>query len=262
MIRDTGSSVSDSDLNPLQQKAIHMGIDLCKLPSHVAIIMDGNGRWANENGLERLKGHREGYLNLKRVLQLYANLGIDYLTVYGFSIENWRRPEHEVSGLMTLIEFAARNELTDLTENNVRVWVSGRTEELPEHIQEALNDLVTSTAQNTGIVLNLALNYGGRAEIVDTIKSLIKEGIDPQEIDEDAINARLYQPDLPEPDLVIRTAGEMRLSNFLIWQAAYAELFVTQDTWPQFGEEHVLESVQAFQNRERKFGGLSSECGS
>lgn len=261
MIQDSDLPHTAPDLKPIQRKAIERGIDLARLPAHVAVIMDGNGRWANEHGFERLKGHKQGYHNLKCVLQHFAHLGIDILTVYGFSVENWRRPEDEVTGLMALIEYAARNELDDLTESNVKVIVSGRVDELPQEIRAALTDLVESTAQNSGIVLNLALNYGGRAEIVDAIKRIMQSGLSPEQVEEETISKHLYHPDLPEPDLVIRTAGEMRLSNFLIWQAAYAELYVTDSTWPEFGEDHVLDAVKAFQCRDRKFGGLSGEGG-
>lgn len=245
-------------MNETQTKAASLGISIEKLPLHVAVIMDGNGRWAQRRGLPRLLGHREGYKTLRRVLLDCAELGIKYLTVYAFSAENWRRPEDEVSGLMKLIERAARDELSVMHRNNVRVNVSGRLDGLPSGLRQALNEGIETTAGNTGITFTLAVNYGGRAEIVDAVKRLIQEGVKPEDIDEDAISSRLYNPSHPEPDLMIRTAGEMRWSNFLIWQSAYCELFVTDVTWPEFGLQHLLEAVKTYQNRVRKFGGVVS----
>lgn len=233
-----------------------MGIDLARLPRHLAMIMDGNGRWATGRGLARLIGHREGYRTLRKVLLDCSELGIQYLTVYAFSAENWRRPQAEVQGLMTLIETAARDELRLMHQNNVRVNVAGRVEELPKGLQEALAHGIETTKDNTGITFTLAVNYGGRAEIVDAAKKLCASGA---EITEESISASLYNPHHPEPDLMIRTAGEMRWSNFLIWQAAYCELVVTEATWPEFGDEKLLEAVAEFQNRVRKFGAVVSQ---
>jgi len=243
-------------MNPVQQRAVAAGIDLEKLPTHVAIIMDGNGRYAQRQGLMRLWGHRQGYKTLKDVLLTAANLGIRYLTVYAFSAENWRRPEDEVGGLMKLIEEAARHELKGLKENNVRVRVIGRTHEVPAGLQAAIADMETSTKDNTGITFTLAINYGGRAEIVDAVRSLVARGDAADSVSEETISGLLYSPDVPEPDLMIRTAGELRWSNFLIWQAAYSELFVTDVTWPEFGEQELIEGVAQYQRRYRKFGGL------
>ena len=246
-----------STANHVQTRAEKLGIDLSRLPRHVAIIMDGNGRWATQKGLARLKGHHQGYLTLRDVLRSASQLGIGYLTVYGFSAENWRRPQDEVGGLMKLINEAARKELRHLHDENVRVRVSGRIAELPEFLRESLLDLVETTRQNTGITFVLAINYGGRAEIVDAIGKMLDEGMAKDEITEDSLAAHLYCPDIPNPDLMIRTAGELRWSNFLIWQAAYAELFVTPVTWPDFGEKQLLDGVAQYQQRDRKFGGLS-----
>lgn len=223
---------------------------------HVAIIMDGNGRWAKQRGLPRLLGHREGYKTLRTILLGASELGIKYLTVYAFSAENWRRPEDEVSGLMKLIERAARDELRVMHRNGVRVQVSGRIEGLPPGLQEAFSEGVETTKNNTGITFTLAVNYGGRAEIVDAVRKLVADGVEPSE---DAISARLYHPDHPEPDLMIRTAGEMRWSNFLLWQAAYTELWVTPKTWPEFTLDDLREAVASFESRTRKFGGLEPE---
>lgn len=247
--------MAERRLHPVQERAQQAGIDLNALPSHVAIIMDGNGRFAQGQGLKRLWGHRQGYKTLKNVLLNAAHLGIGYLTVYAFSAENWRRPEDEVGGLMTLIEEAARHELKGLKENNVRAQAIGRLHEVPKGLQQALLEMREDTAGNTGIVFTLAINYGGRAEILDAIKKLVSNP--PANLDEDAVSRALYDPSLPDPDLLIRTAGELRVSNFLIWQAAYAELFVTPVTWPEFGEKELLEAVAQYQSRVRKFGGLS-----
>ncbi|QYK53519.1 MAG: di-trans,poly-cis-decaprenylcistransferase [Fimbriimonadaceae bacterium] len=247
--------MASTALNSVQQNALAMGINLDSLPAHVAIIMDGNGRYAKSKGLMRLWGHREGYKTLKNVLLCAANLGIQYLTVYAFSAENWRRPEDEVGGLMKLIEEAARHELQGLVENNVQAQAIGRLHEVPQGLQNALAEMKESTKSNTGIKFTLAINYGGRAEIIDAVKALIADN--PTEITEEELAKHLYDPSIPEPDLMIRTAGELRWSNFLIWQAAYSELFVTDVTWPEFGERQLLESVAHYQKRVRKFGGLA-----
>lgn len=220
--------------------------------------MDGNGRWAKSKGFARLLGHREGYRTLRGVLLNASELGIRYLTVYAFSAENWRRPEDEVSGLMKLIENAARDELRVMHQNNVRVRVAGRIDEVPSSLRDALLSGIETTANNTGITFTLAVNYGGRAEIVDAVRDIVASGVNPEDVSEELIYAHLYNPDIPEPDLMIRTAGEMRWSNFLIWQAAYAELFVTDVTWPEFGLKEFLTGVASFQKRTRKFGGLAN----
>lgn len=245
--------------NAVQRQALERGIDLARLPEHVAVIMDGNGRWARRKGLPRLLGHREGYKALRAVLADAADLGIRYLTVYAFSAENWRRPEEEVSGLMKLIERAARDELRTMHRNNVRVNVAGRIEQLPSGLREALRNGIETTKDNTGITFTLAVNYGGRAEIVDAVRSLMAEGVKPEDVDEEAISRRLYNPQQPEPDLMIRTAGEMRWSNFLLWQGAYCELFVTPATWPEFGLDDLLRAVSTYQQRTRKFGAIVDE---
>ncbi len=218
--------------------------------------MDGNGRWAKAKGWARLLGHREGYRRLRKVLLDASELGIEYLTVYAFSAENWRRPQDEVDGLMRLIEGAARDELRAMHQNGVRVAVAGRTDELPEGLRRALEEGVETTAENRGITFTLAVNYGGRAEIVDAVRDLVASGIEPGDVTEEIISAHLYNPHHPEPDLIVRTAGEMRVSNFLLWQGAYAELYVTPKTWPEFGTEELLDAVLTYQRRHRKFGGV------
>ena len=243
--------------NALQKRALAAGIDFDALPKHVAIIMDGNGRWATKRGLGRLLGHREGYKTLRSVLLDASELGLRYLTVYAFSAENWRRPEDEVSGLMKLIETAARDELRSMHQNNVRINVAGRMNEIPSSLRQALLDGVETTKNNTGITFTLAVNYGGRAEIVDAIRDIVASEFEPEDVTEEIVAAHLYNPDHPEPDLMIRTAGEMRWSNFLIWQAAYSELYVTPKPWPEFGSAELLDAVATFQRRVRKFGALA-----
>jgi undecaprenyl diphosphate synthase len=252
----TPQRLNASAPNATQQAAIAQGIDLSNLPAHVAIIMDGNGRWAKKKGLQRLLGHREGYRTLRNALLAASELGVGYLTVYAFSAENWRRPEEEVKGLMKLIEGAARDELRSMHQNNVRVNVSGRIDEVPEGLRKALLNGIETTKNNTGITFTLAINYGGRAEIVDAVKAIVAEGVKPDEITEETIAAHLYNPSHPEPDLMIRTAGEMRWSNFLIWQSAYCELVVTDVTWPEFTTKDLLEAVATYQKRTRKFGAV------
>jgi undecaprenyl diphosphate synthase len=248
---------SHSDpVSPFVVKAKELGLDLARLPQHVAIIMDGNGRWAKAKGFARLLGHREGYRALRGILLAAGEIGVRYLTVYAFSAENWRRPKEEVAGLMKLIEQAARDELRSMHQNNVRVNISGRIDDLPEGLQRALREGVETTRNNTGITFTLAVNYGGRAEIVDAIKKMVADGTSVDEIDEDSVQRHLYNPSHPDPDLMIRTAGEMRWSNFLIWQAAYTELFVTDVSWPDFKPEHLMQGIYTFQKRTRKFGAV------
>jgi len=246
----------NSGLNALQSRAREMGINLNSLPVHVAIIMDGNGRWAKKKGLARLLGHREGYRTLRSVLLNASELGIQYLTVYAFSAENWRRPEDEVAGLMKLIETAAKDELRAMHQNNVRICVAGRIDQVPEGLRRALIHGIETTMNNTGITFTLAINYGGRAEIVDAVKRIVQSGVPAVEVTEELISQNLYNPDHPEPDLMVRTAGEMRWSNFLIWQSAYCELFVTEVPWPDFSATELLLAVLTFQQRTRKFGAV------
>jgi undecaprenyl diphosphate synthase len=242
--------------NSTQALAESLGVDLKRVPEHVAVIMDGNGRWAKAKGFARLLGHREGYRALRGVLLAASELGVKYLTVYAFSAENWRRPKEEVMGLMKLIETAAREELRVMHQNNVRVHVSGRISEVPDGLRKALTDGMATTAENTGITFTLAINYGGRAELVDAVKSIVAAGVSPDEVNEALVQAHLYNPGHPDPDLMVRTAGEMRWSNFLIWQSAYTELVVTDVTWPDFKPQHFLEAIETFQRRTRKFGAV------
>lgn len=245
-----------SDQESIRRQAQEMGIRLDALPAHVAIIMDGNGRWAKSRGLPRLLGHREGYRVLKDTLTSANDLGIRYLTCYAFSSENWARPEDEVGGLMTLIFEAARKELAELAKSDVRVRISGRLAGIPDNVRSGLLDLEHTTRDHTGITFVLAVNYGGRGEIVDAVKKLIEEGVPADRVDVQAISDRLYCPEVPEPDLMIRTAGEFRWSNFLLWQSAYSELFVSKHPWPEFSRDRLLEAVAEYQKRIRKFGRL------
>ncbi len=218
--------------------------------------MDGNGRWAKGRGLPRLMGHREGYGALKRTVLAANDLGIKYLTVYAFSAENWRRPKDEISGLMKLIEMAIRAELKEIHAKNARINVSGRMNEIPRGLYDAIMDSVELTKNNTAITFTLAINYGGRAEIVDAVKQILASGVPATEVNEELITKSLYNPHHPDPDLMVRTAGEMRWSNFLIWQAAYAELVVTPVTWPEFDENQLFGSILEYQKRTRKFGAV------
>ncbi len=241
--------------------ALRARLDPARLPRHVAIIMDGNGRWARRHHLpSRLLGHREGYKTVRRIVRAAADLGIEVLTLYVFSNENWRRPKHETDGLMALIEQAARNELRELHENGVRIRFVGRRDGLsPALLREMEHDMAV-TAGNTRITLNLAINYGGRAEIADAARALAEAAargeIDPASITEESLAAHLYAPDLPDPDLLIRTAGEMRLSNFLLWGVAYAEIWVTPTLWPDFTPTLLTDALEDYGRRVRKFGAV------
>ena len=233
------------------------------VPAHVAIIMDGNGRWAHARGMDRLRGHWQGYRTLKNVVYAADEIGVRYLTVYGFSSENWRRPADEVEGLMELMLSAMRAEIEELIENGIRVRVSGRMHELPEALRAEFQSAMDRTASHTRLTFNLAINYGGRAEIVDAVRKIagkVRHGdMRPDEITEEAIAANLYWPDIPDPDLLIRTAGEMRLSNYLLWETAYSEIWITDTCWPDFDRDHLVQAIADFQQRTRKFGGLADE---
>jgi undecaprenyl diphosphate synthase len=218
--------------------------------------MDGNGRWATEQGKSRLEGHAKGYETLQKIVFACGEQRIPYLTVYAFSAENWRRPEDEVGGLMELIEHAMLEQIRSLKEHNVRTKVIGRLCELPETLRIALLQGMDETKDCTGLTFTLAINYGGRAEIVDAVKSMLDQKISTDEVTEELICSHLYDPELPDTDLMIRTAGEMRWSNFLIWQSAYAELVVTQKPWPEFTMEDLKAAIEQFQNRTRKFGAV------
>jgi undecaprenyl diphosphate synthase len=231
-------------------------VNFDQLPAHVAIIMDGNGRWASQRHLPRVEGHRAGIDSVRDVVETSARLGIDVLTLYAFSIENWKRPRAEVNMLMLLLKRYIRLELPTLLKNNIRFRVIGRTEELAVDVQHELDLGIAKTAANTGMLFNIALNYGGRAEIVDAARRAIASGISPDDLDERRFGDLLYTAGQPDPDLLIRTSGEMRVSNFLLWQIAYAEIWVTDTLWPDFRRRNLLEAILAYQKRDRRYGGI------
>ncbi len=235
-------------------------LDSARLPVHVAIIMDGNGRWANAKGLSRLHGHDQGYRTLKDTVYAADDLGLKFLTVYGFSSENWRRSQEEVGGLMDLMLRAMKAEIEELIYNEIKVRVIGRMHELPDALREEYESAMRRTEHFTGLTFTLAINYGGRAETVDAIRAIadkIKRGeLDPSQIDEATVSQHLYAPDIPDPDLLIRTAGELRLSNFLLWETAYSEIYVTPAPWPAFDQSEFIASLMDYAKRVRKFGAV------
>jgi undecaprenyl diphosphate synthase len=229
-----------------------------RLPRHVAIIMDGNGRWAGERRLPRVEGHRAGIDAVRDVVETSARLGLEVLTLYAFSVENWKRPAAEVRTLMMLLKRYLRLELSTLLRNDIRFKVIGRSDELAPDILRELRDAERTTATNAGMVFNIALNYGGRSEIVDAARRAIDAGIPSEALDEQRFGELLYTKGQPDPDLLIRTSGEMRVSNFLLWQIAYAEIWVTDTYWPDFRCRHLLEAIVAYQKRDRRYGGIAA----
>jgi undecaprenyl diphosphate synthase len=227
-----------------------------QLPAHVAIIMDGNGRWAAQRHLPRVEGHRAGIDSVRDVVETSARLGIEVLTLYAFSVENWKRPRAEVNTLMMLLKRYIRIELGTLLKNNIQFRVIGRPDELSADVQRELEIGIQQTAGNTGMQFNIALNYGGRAEIVEAARRVMLAGVSPDDLDERRFSDFLYTAGQPDPDLLIRTSGEMRVSNFLLWQIAYAEIWVTETLWPDFRRRDLLEAVVAYQKRERRYGGI------
>ncbi len=227
------------------------------LPRHVAIVMDGNGRWAERQGLHRTAGHAAGEEALYRVVDAAIGIGLGAITVYGFSTENWTRPEEEVAYLMGLPGEVVAKRMAELHRRNVRVVVAGRRDSrVPDSVLDHIDEAVARTAANTGLTFCIAFNYGGRAEITDAVRAILAKGLSPEEVDETTISAHLYVPDLPDPDLVIRTSGEVRWSNFLLWQAAYAEFVFVDTLWPDFGREHLVSALDEYARRERRFGGI------
>jgi len=231
--------------------------ELVNVPYHVAIIMDGNGRWARRRGLPRLAGHRAGMENIRRVIEGCTDFGVQMLTIYAFSTENWQRPPEEVQGLMRILEEVIDERTQEFYEKGIRLNHLGRLEGLAEALQRKVRYAVDLTRENSKFVLNIAFNYGGRAEIVDATRRLLAEGVDPATLDEATFSRYLYTAGLPDPDLVIRTAGEMRLSNFLIWQTAYAEYYSTPTFWPDFDKQELYKALLAYSQRERRFGRVS-----
>ena len=245
-----------------EDQALLRAIDFARLPRHVAVIMDGNGRWAKLRHKPRVEGHRAGIASVRDVVETSARLGLQVLTLYAFSVENWKRPQSEVTTLMGLLKRYLRSELDTLLRNNIRFRVIGRMEELPADVQDELRRGMERTADRTGLLFNIALNYGGRTEITDAVRLLAADVAagrrEPGAIDEDTLSSYLYTAGLPDPDLLIRTSGEMRVSNFLLWQIAYAEIWVTDVLWPDFRRKHLLQAVADFQKRERRYGGIAT----
>jgi undecaprenyl diphosphate synthase len=233
------------------------------IPRHIAVIMDGNGRWAKQRGLPRVMGHREGIRSVRAAVEAAGELGVEVLTLYTFSTENWRRPRDEVSALMKLLLKTIRRELNDLMRNNVRVTVIGNLDRLPEDAAESMREAMARTSGNTGLNLNLALNYGGREEILDAVRRIardVKEGrLEPGAVDARAFGERLQTAGMPDPDLLIRTSGEFRISNFLLWQLAYTEIYITDVLWPDFRKPDLLKAVESYRGRERRFGKVSEQ---
>jgi undecaprenyl diphosphate synthase len=239
-------------------------VDPHRLPRHIAVIMDGNGRWANRRNLPRVAGHKAGMNAVRRVIEQCGRMGIQALTLYAFSVENWKRPRAEIETLWRLLRFYVDQELPKLVENGIQIRTMGRTESLPGDVARDLRKAVEATAANEGLIVNIAINYGGRTEIVDAVNQALEKArnggsLEPFEITEDLIEANLYSAGLPDPDLLIRTSGELRISNFLLWQLAYTEIYVTQTYWPDFNLRDLLEAILDFQKRDRRFGGVKQD---
>jgi undecaprenyl diphosphate synthase len=232
-----------------------------KIPTHVAIIMDGNGRWALARGLPRLAGHRAGTENLRRIITASVEFGVRYLTIYAFSTENWGRPREEVEGLMRILEDVIDKELAELNKEGVQLRHIGRLERLDPKLQEKVLYAIDLTKNNSRLILNVAFNYGGRDELVCAVQRILQDGVKPEEVNVDLINRYLFTAGVPDPDLIIRTSGELRVSNFMIWQSAYSEWYVTPTYWPDFGKEEYHKALEAFANRDRRYGGLSHDGG-
>jgi undecaprenyl diphosphate synthase len=255
--------MADSTVSkPTQKRHPIFDIPMERMPGHVAIIMDGNGRWARERGLPRVEGHRNGSRGVRTIINESARLGFECLTLYSFSLENWKRPREEVSALMELYRHYLIHERPTIMNNNVQVRHIGQEEGLPDSVLEALHETIELSRENTGMTLLLALNYSGRSEIVQTVRTIVGEvqkgALAVEDIDEETISSNLDTHGLPDPDLLIRTSGEMRISNFLLWQISYAELYVTDVHWPDFNEEILAQAIRAYASRNRRFGGV--EC--
>ena len=242
------------------EEALARQIDFARLPRHVAIIMDGNGRWAAQRHLPRVEGHRAGIDAVRDTVETSARLGISVLTLYAFSVENWKRPDTEIAALMGLLRHYLRAELNTLLKNNIRFRVIGQPDRLSREIREELSRAEQRTASNTGMQFNIALSYGGRAEIVEAARRAIREGVGAEALDERTFASYLYTAGQPDPDLLIRTSGEMRVSNFLLWQIAYAEISVTDVLWPDFRARHLFESLLDYQKRERRYGAIAAQA--
>jgi undecaprenyl diphosphate synthase len=240
-----------------EEETLARQVNFERLPRHIAVIMDGNGRWAAQRHLPRVEGHRAGIDSVRDIVESSARLGIQVLTLYAFSVENWKRPVTEVSTLMSLLKRYLRLELNTLLKNDIRFRVIGRFDELAPDVQDELKAAEEKTASNAGMQFNIALNYGGRAEIVEAARRMIVDDVDPDQVDEAMFANYLYTAGQPDPDLLIRTSGEMRVSNFLLWQIAYAEIWVTDTLWPDFRTRHLLEAILDYQKRDRRYGGIT-----
>jgi undecaprenyl diphosphate synthase len=266
--------VSPETLGPVTAEEARLleNLDFSRLPRHIAVIMDGNGRWAQKRHLPRVAGHRSGTQSARTTIETCARLHIEALTLYAFSVENWRRPKTEIEFLMQLLREYIRKEMPLLQRNNIRMRFLGRADELPDAVQKDTREATEATAKNTGMVLSIALNYGGRAEIVDAMNAILAaraaqtqtngHGHGSLPVTEEQLARHLYTADLPDPDLLIRTSGEMRVSNFLLWQIAYAEIFVTETLWPDFNRARLLEALLDFQKRERRYGAIAAPTAS
>ena len=245
-----------------EERSLVDAIDWTRLPRHVAVIMDGNGRWAKLRHKRRVEGHRAGIDSVRDVVETSARVGLEVLTLYAFSVENWKRPPTEVSTLMGLLKHYLRRELQTLLRNNIRFQVLGRMGDLPKDVRGELDRAMERTRSSTGLLFNIALNYGGRAEITDAVQRLLADvvanGKDPAGITEETISSYLYTAGQPDPDLLIRTSGELRISNFLLWQIAYAEIWVTEVLWPDFRRRHLLQAIADYQKRHRRYGGIGT----
>ncbi len=248
----------DKDRSEVEQELRDAGIDSARLPRHIAVIMDGNGRWARRRHLPRIAGHRGGIESVRDVVRTCSRIGIEYLTLYTFSMENWQRPRREVASLMKMLSELLRSEVPELHENNVRVLAAGRLDDLPVDVRRELDRSIELTSHNDGLTLILALSYSGRAEIIDAVRKILSKSRElPEltgELTEDTFRSYLYLPDVPDPDLLIRTSGELRVSNFLLWQIAYSEIVVTELLWPDFRGPNLLQTIADYQKRERRFG--------
>jgi undecaprenyl diphosphate synthase len=235
-----------------------LDLPLEKIPRHVAIIMDGNGRWAISRGLPRLAGHKAGTENLRRIIRASVEFGVKYLTIYAFSTENWGRPPEEVDGLMHILEDVIDRELAELDKEGVQLRHIGRLERLAPTLQEKVLDAIDATRNNNRLILNVAFNYGGRDEIVQAIQHMMKDGVQPEKVTDEMVSQYMYTAGVPDPDLIIRTSGELRVSNFLIWQAAYSEWYITPTFWPDFNKEEYRHALQVYAQRNRRYGGISN----
>ena len=241
---------------------IQNGIDYSNLPKHIAIIMDGNGRWAKKRGLPRTSGHRAGVEAIREAIETSTEVGIKILTLYAFSTENWKRPKKEVNALMKLLVEYLSKEIDELHKHNVKINTIGNIEDFPEQPRDAVLNALDLTKDNKGLIVNIALNYGGREELIHAVKEIIVDTqnglVELDDIDENKMKTYLYTSDLPDPDLLIRPSGELRISNFLLWQLAYTEFWFTSILWPDFKKEHLLEAIRSYQSRERRYGGISN----